>query len=1367
MKCPDLLLYPYTYIKGIPTRYLFMILLGCSLSSTFAQTVGMALTIPDDGISPGTTANHVVVTHQLKLQNTSRATAENVGVLHNIGAAGNYDGALVQIVGNPVLNYAPVGSSFAIRGDYDGNLSPFLLVTGDLDPNDSLMVTIRVEIDKTVLAVDEVLTMQSRLTSDNAGAPFSDSGTDPTTNNATDKLILAVGGDPSGTEDPTPLPNCFDCTLDCPGELSTELGVDCSVSLRTTLSDQISDNHPVCMDLGFYTLEVRTPWGALTDEVITGTGINTQLCFDVTVSHICCVSESCEIEVCVERNTLPVIEGISDTVYCFDPIVEGPLEGTVKYAQIPCQGQMEATLVGDWTVIFPCEEDEEFSKIIYRQYAAVSKDGIRGVGYDTITVRRLPPLSSDNFYCSEKDSLYCGSRSGFGPYMVLEPLDGADCDTLFFIEEDLSPVVFTPECGITVHVNTLEYSGSPCDKLSEVTVDIFQSCYTTVDAGMMCSVAETEGQFSRNSANQIFASCTFWLIDKDTLPPDVTCDLSGYEDVDLIDGIPTAYIDAGANCLNMDMNLPPVWVSDSCNDILIVKAMVDTFGIFLYDFDSTSGLYTSEVSLSLHYRTEPYLVVFEVMDVCNNLSNDTCAVIVRDAEAPTAVTFGDVELSMDSKLDFISSDMMDNNSTDNCEVEHTLVRRADWLTAAVALCDSIIYVDDIGNETSDSLWCVFLEPDPAINPLTSFYAQSIFDLATDGTFCGEILAQAWHYTLCRYATVECLGTIDDLGFRLLYDSLYPGFNVEDLHAIGGGWAESTPVTCDDACTDVTVELLVTDSWCNFTVNWTDVSVFDGVSPTFETEISDIDLSCWAFQFDSAYQVPGITDPLPLIALINMADAGSETALNVLDTVIGTYLKGWRDLGGDIVDEEGSIINPVFTLTDDGICNLEMQDFNFRRYDTDIMDMTDMIEPLEVPVYSSSELVLTNGLMVLNCDNDVVCSQSFDFDLQDCGTGTITRTFTFTKGCPGFLNPTVTTREQVITIGVGCPLTAGYFSPMQDTVIEGCMEVGFDGNAIGSAHPDSVGRPILVEDADCKMIAIAYSDNILSELTSPDCYYIYRTWYFADWCNIDDMAGDDWWMDEAFVSDTARQLIVLRDGQAPTCSIIAPTGNINDEINLSTCGEPFPIEIAYFDTCSVESIEVFIDTLNNVPEFENVLVLGPFTNNGVRDTLELLLDGFGPTTIRVRTRTMDMCLNETICADTFEILCDISIVGGGRRLASSEMEKTRRESAVSDGTNNPAITSDTRTFTQGPMLYQNRPNPFRNSTTIEFYIPEQEQIKLSFFDIQGRLLYVRSGIFSKGNNALTIAKSSLGTSGIIYYQMETSTDLMTRKMLVLP
>ncbi len=1367
MKCPDLFRYSCALSSGSPSRYLLILLLGCSLSTAFAQTVGVALTIPDDGVSPGSSANRVIVTHQLKLQNTGDATAVNVGVIHNIGAAGNYGGALVQIVGDPVINHAPAGSSFAARGDYDGNLIPFLLMTGDLDPGDSLMVTIRMEIDKSTLAPDQVLTMRSQLTSDNAGSPLSDSGTEPTGNNANDKLILAVGGDPTGTEDPTPLPNCFDCTFACPEDISTELGVNCSVSLRTTLRDEISDNHPVCMDLGFYALEVRTPWGALTNELITGTGINTKLCFDVTVSHICCASESCEIEVCVERNTLPIIEGISDTVYCFDPIVEGPLEGTVRYAQIPCQGLMEAILVGDWTVIFPCEEDEEFSKIIYRQYAAVSKDGIRGVGYDTITVRRLPPLSSDNFYCSEKDSLYCGSRPGFGPYMVLEPLEGIDCDTLFFVNEDLSPVEFSPECGITVHVNTLEYSGNPCEMLSEVTVDIFQSCYTTVSPGMMCSVAETEGQFSRNSVDQIFASCTFWLIDKDTFPPDVTCDLSGYENVELIDGIPTAYIDAGVNCVNMDMNLPPVLVSDSCNDILIVKAMVDTFGIFLYDFDSATGQYTSEVSLTLHYRADPYLVVFEVMDVCNNLTRDTCAIIVRDAEAPTAVTFGEVGLSMDSKIDFIESDMIDNNSTDNCEVEHTLVRRVDWSTTALALCDSIVYVNDIGSGVSDSLWCVFLEPDPAINPVTSFYAQSILDLTTDGTFCGEILAQAWHYALCRFATVECLGTTDDLGFRMLYDSLYPGFTVEDLHAIGGGWAESTPVTCDDACTDVTVELLVTDAWCNFTINWTDVSVFDGVEPTFETEISDIDLSCWAFQFDSAYQVPGITDPLPLAALINMADAGSATAIEVLDTVIGTYLKGWRDIGGDIVDEEGVIINPAFTLSDDGICDLEMQDLSFRRYDTDLRVMTDMEESVEVPVYSSSELNLSNGLMVLNCDNDVICSQSFDSNLQECGTGTITRTFTFTKGCPGFMNPIVFTREQVITIVEGCPLTAGYFSPVQDTVIEGCMEVGFDGNAIGSAHPDSVGRPHLVEDADCKMIAIAYNDNILSELNSPDCYYIYRTWYFADWCNIDDMVGDDWWMDEAFVSDTARQLIVLRDGQAPTCDIIAPTGNVNDEINLSTCGEPFPMEIAYFDTCSVESIVVFIDTLNGVPEFENVLELGPFTNNGVRDTLELLLDGFGPTTIRVTTRMTDMCLNDTVCMDTFEILCDFSIVGGGRSLISSEMEKSRTEGVNPAGSINGVVTSKVRILDQVSILYQNRPNPFRNSTTIGFYIPKPQQVKLSFFDTQGRLLFVRSEVFPAGNQELSVSRSSLGASGIIYYQLETNTDLMTRKMLVLP
>ena len=246
-------------------------------------------------------------------------------------------------------------------------------------------------------------------------------------------------------------------------------------------------------------------------------------------------------------------------------------------------------------------------------------------------------LDTDNFYCSERDSLFCGDREGFGPYLLLEALDDGPCDTLYFLNSDLTPRVFDPSCGITVHVNTTSFSNSLCEKLKEVEVDIFQSCYGNSDPSGMCSISESEASFTFNSAGQIFATCSFWLVDKDTIPPSVACDLSSYNDIEMVNGVSTIYLDAGSECLNMDMNLPPVQVSDSCNDILIVKAMVDTFGFFIYEFNPAEQNYISEVSLSLHYRTEPYLVIFEAIDICRNIARDTCAIVVRDAESPTAV----------------------------------------------------------------------------------------------------------------------------------------------------------------------------------------------------------------------------------------------------------------------------------------------------------------------------------------------------------------------------------------------------------------------------------------------------------------------------------------------------------------------------------------------------------------------------------------------------------------------------------------------------------------------------------------------------------------------------------------------------------
>jgi len=83
-----------------------------------------------------------------------------------------------------------------------------------------------------------------------------------------------------------------------------------------------------------------------------------------------------------------------------------------------------------------------------------------------------------------------------------------------------------------------------------------------------------------------------------------------------------------------------------------------------------------------------------------------------------------------------------------------------------------------------------------------------------------------------------------------------------------------------------------------------------------------------------------------------------------------------------------------------------------------------------------------------------------------------------------------------------------------------------------------------------------------------------------------------------------------------------------------------------------------------------------------------------------------------------------------------------------------------------VLSQNYPNPFNPQTTIEYILPQRDHVKLTVFDLQGRVVEVLlDDMKNPGVHHVTFNGSSL-SSGIYYYRMETSQGSVTRKMMLL-
>jgi len=79
------------------------------------------------------------------------------------------------------------------------------------------------------------------------------------------------------------------------------------------------------------------------------------------------------------------------------------------------------------------------------------------------------------------------------------------------------------------------------------------------------------------------------------------------------------------------------------------------------------------------------------------------------------------------------------------------------------------------------------------------------------------------------------------------------------------------------------------------------------------------------------------------------------------------------------------------------------------------------------------------------------------------------------------------------------------------------------------------------------------------------------------------------------------------------------------------------------------------------------------------------------------------------------------------------------------------------------VYQNIPNPFRETTDISYFLPKNGPVTLTITDEAGQVLKVLKETAQKGFNAFTIAGSEM-PKGLIYYKLETDFGTETKKML---
>ena len=261
------------------------------------------------------------------------------------------------------------------------------------------------------------------------------------------------------------------------------------------------------------------------------------------------------------------------------------------------------------------------------------------------------------------------------------------------------------------------------------------------------------------------------------------------------------------------------------------------------------------------------------------------------------------------------------------------------------------------------------------------------------------------------------------------------------------------------------------------------------------------------------------------------------------------------------------------------------------------------------------------------------------------------------------------------------------------------------------------------------------------------------------------------------SDKAANFIAIKVGDvndtaAPNSLLGTETRNAVSTLNI----EVKDVAVKSGNTTTVDfKAKDFIQMLGF--QFTLAFDVTALDFENVRTNLEgMSLDNFGLKKTEEGIISMSWNHNNGLTLDDEAILFSLSFKGKKDSELSQLLRLTSTATAAEAYSNNNAsaqggsdvmdvrLSFDGKTNTLGNnQLMQNRPNPVISSTVIPFELIEGSAITLKVIDINGKLVKVIKGNFAKGYNEIKL--SDLKGSGVMYYQLETGTETLIKKMIL--